>query len=177
MKKALIEIVLFIAFLAIYILQATFFTNFTIAGIKPNLIVIFTLFIGLFAGQNIGVIFGLIFGVYIDIVIGKSVGISGVMLGIVGFLGGYFDKNFSKDSRITIMIMVIGSTIIYELGEYIFEVLRYGIVSELNIFSKILLIEIIYNLLITIIVYPLFQKIGYRIEENIKGRNILTRYF
>lgn len=177
MKKALIQIMLFITFIAIYMLQVGFFSNFTIAGVKPNLIVILTLFIGLFAGQNIGTILGMIFGIYIDIVIGKTVGISGVMLGIVGFLGGYFDKNFSKESRIAIIIMVIGSTIIYEIGEYIFNILNYGVTPEINIFSRILLIETIYNVLITIIIYPIFQKVGYRIEENIKGRNILTRYF
>lgn len=177
MKKVFIQIALFVAFILIYILQSTFFNSFTIAGIKPNIIVIYTLFVGLFAGRNIGTIMGLIFGTYVDIIIGKTVGISSIMLGIVGYLGGYFDKNFSKESRITIIIMVIGSTILYEVGRYIFNILNIGVTPEINVFSKILLVEVIFNVLITIIVYPLFQKIGYRIEDNIKGRNILTRYF
>ena len=35
------------------------------------------------------------------------------MLGVVGLIGGVFDKNFSKESRITIIIMVIVSTFLY----------------------------------------------------------------
>lgn len=50
MKKALLGIVAFLAFILIYILQTNFFTWFTIAGVKPNLVVMLVLFIGLFAG-------------------------------------------------------------------------------------------------------------------------------
>ena len=40
-----------------------------------------------------------------------------------------------------------------------------------------LLIEVIYNTILTIILYPLIQKIGYAIEDVFKGQTILTRYF
>ena len=72
MKKAILIIVLIIAFFIIYFLQANFFSWFTISGIKPNLFVIFILFIGLFAGKKIGAILGLILGLYLDLVIGKT---------------------------------------------------------------------------------------------------------
>ena len=40
-----------------------------------------------------------------------------------------------------------------------------------------LLIEVIYNTLLTIILYPMMQKLGYKIEDIFKGQQILTRYF
>lgn len=52
MKKALTIAILCIVFLLIYLLQINFFSWFTIAGIKPNLYVIYTLFIGLYAGRK-----------------------------------------------------------------------------------------------------------------------------
>ena len=52
----------------------------------------------------------------LDLFIGRKVGITAIMLGTVGFIGGMFDKNFSKESRITIIIMVVASTFIYEIG-------------------------------------------------------------
>ena len=73
--------------------------------------------------------------------------------------------------------MIAGSTIIYELGCYIFNILTLGITAEIFVFSKILLIEVIYNLLIIIIIYPLMQKLGHMLEEVFKTKNILTRYF
>ena len=54
MKKTLIIVSLFIVFLIIYFLQANFFNSFTIAGIKPNLFIVFVLFLGLFSGRKIG---------------------------------------------------------------------------------------------------------------------------
>lgn len=116
-------------------------------------------------------------GIMLDLFIGRKVGITAIMLGVVGLIGGIFDKNFSKESRITIIIMVIVSTLIYEIGAYLIGDLIYGYSLEIVGFIKILAIEIIYNIIITIILYPLIQKFGYAIEEEYKGNKILTRYF
>ena len=177
MKKAGSIALLILAFLIIYFLQANFFTWFTIAGVKPNLFVIYILFIGLFAGKKLGLILGIFFGVYLDIVIGRQIGISGIMLGVIGLLGEYLDKNFSKESRITIMLMIAGSTVIYEVGCYIFNIIALGTSIEILAFIKILLIEVIYNILIAIVIYSLIQRLGHALEEVFKTKNILTRYF
>lgn len=177
MKKAGSILLLVLAFLIIYFLQANFFTWFTIAGVKPNLFVIYLLFIGLFAGKKLGLILEVLFGVYLDIVIGRQIGISGIMFGIIGLLGEYLDKNFSKESRITIMLMIAGSTVIYEVGCYIFNIIALGTSVEILAFIKILLIEVIYNILIAIVIYSLIQRLGHALEEVFKTKNILTRYF
>ena len=177
LKKVLAIICLILAFLIVYILQANFFSWFTIAGVKPNLFIIFILLIGLFAGRKIGVIFGIILGICLDLLIGRTIGISAILLGAVGFLGEHFDKNFSKESRFTIMLMVMGSTFLYEVAGYIYHIFRLGIQFEPYSFIKIALIEVLYNAIIVIIVYPIIQKAGYAIENTFKDKNILTRYF
>ena len=177
MKKALSFILIFITFLIIYFLQSNFFSWFTIAGIKPNLFIIFVLFISLFAGIKVGTASGIIFGLFLDIIIGRSLGVCTVMYGLIGFIGGYFDKNFSKDSRITILLMVITSTLIFEIGNYIYSIIQLSIQVELLSFIKILTVEIIYNTIITIILSGLIQKLGYKLEDIFKGQKILTRYF
>lgn len=177
MKKVISIICLIIAFFIIYFLQANFFSWFTIAGVKPNLFVVFILFIGLFAGKKIGAILGLILGIYLDLLVGRTIGITGIMLSLIGLLGEYLDKNFSKESRLTIMLMVIGTTAIYEIGEYAFHIIRLGVSFELISFLKILLIEMLYNLLIVIIIYPIIQRLGYALENTFKAKSILTRYF
>ena len=109
--------------------------------------------------------------------LGKTVGISALVLGIIGILGEILSKNFSKDSRITMMFMVFGSTVIFEVVAYFINYIIYSINLELVNFIKILVIEVVYNILITIIIYPLIQKFGYYIENEYKGNRILTRYF
>ena len=177
MKKILSIILIIISFLIIYFIQSNLFSWFTIANVRPNLFLIFVLCIGLFSGKKIGLILGIIFGFFLDIVIGRQIGITGIMLGIIGLFGEYLDKNFSKESRITIMLMIATSTAIYEIGCYIFNIFALNINVEILQFIKILLIEIIYNLLITIVIYPLIQRLGHTLEEIFKTKNILTRYF
>jgi rod shape-determining protein MreD len=177
MKKAIIYISLIITFTLIYLLQTSFFTNFTIAGVMPNLIIILMLFIGLYMGRSVGIIYGILFGILIDIWIGRNIGITSIGLALVGFLGGIFDKNFSKDSRITIILMVALTTIIYEVIICILKYITIGINLEAIQTLKILMIEVIYNILLTIILYPLMKNAGYEIESEIKGNRIFTRYF
>lgn len=177
MKRFIINILLILAFIIIYFLHSNLFTWFKIAGVMPNIFVILVLFIGLYANKYMGVVYGIIFGLLIDFFIGKKIGVTAIMLGIVGTIGVLFDKNFSKDNRITLIIMVTIATIIFEIGENLiyYFVMREAI--DILPFIEILLIECLYNAILTIILYPLIQKSGYKIETEYKGNKILTRYF
>ena len=177
MKKLIINISLIIVFIIIYLLQTTFFTSFTIAEIKPNLFIILMLYIGLYMGRSYGIIYGISYGIFIDIWIGRNIGITSICLAFIGLLGGVFDKNFSKDSRITILLMGTICTVLYEVALYILRNIIIGIDAEVIEFLKILLIEVIYNILLLIILYPIMKFTGYEIENEIKGDKILTRYF
>lgn len=177
MRNTVIIIITIIVFLISYFLQVNFFNWFTIGGVSPNLFVIIVLFLGLFAGKRLGIPMGIALGILLDFFTSKKIGISAIMLGVVGGLGGILDKNFSKDSKMTIILMTIAVTAIYEIGVYILNSMIISINIEIIPFIKILLIEILYNIIITIILYPLLQKAGYYIEEAFRGKQILTRYF
>ncbi len=177
MKKILIHVILILTFIFIYLLQTIFFSNFTIAGIMPNLFVILMLYIGLYMGTRIGIIYGIIFGIFIDIWIGKTLGLTSIALAIIGILGGLFDKTFSKDSRITVLLMGVVSTIVYEVILCFMQYIVIGVNIDVLQFIQVLSIEVIYNILLIIILYPLMKLTGYEIESEIKGDRILTRYF
>ena len=124
-----------------------------------------------------GVVYGSITGIFLDLLFEERIGANLIGLSVIGIIATLFDKNFSKDSRITIMFMVFGTTIIFEVVSYFTRYILYSVNVEILYFIKILLVEIVYNILITIIVYPLIQKFGYYIENEYKGNRILTRYF
>lgn len=177
MKKTIINISLIITAILIYFLQSNFFNWFNMAGIMPNLFIIIVLFIGLFGNKTMGTIYGLVIGLVLDLVIGRKVGINSIGLGLIGFLATVFDKNFSKDSRMTIMVMVVVATIIFEIVSYLLNYIFVAMNIEMLNFIKILVIEIIYNLMLVIILYPFMQKFGYYMENEYKGNKILTKYF
>ena len=87
------------------------------------------------------------------------------------------DKNLSKDSKITVILLVMGATAGFEISIYVYKSMSIPMNIEIWEFIKILIVEIIYNALITIILYPLMQKLGYKMEEIFKNPQILTRYF
>ena len=75
------------------------------------------------------------------------------------------------------MVMVVVATAIFEVLSYLLNYIFVSINLEILNFVKILLVEIVFNLILTIIVYPLIQKFGYYIENEYKGNSILTKYF
>ncbi len=177
MRKLVINVFLILTSLIIYYLQSNFFTWFNISGIMPNLFIVLVLFIGLFASRTMGTVYGIIIGLILDLVLGNKIGVNAVTLGIIGFLAGVFDKNFSKDSRMTIMLMTISATLLVEGANYLIKYVLLSANVEIFSFIEILIVEIIYNCILTIILYPLIQKSGYYIENEYKGNKILTRYF
>lgn len=124
-----------------------------------------------------GIICGVIVGLLLDIFIGKSVGTSAIMLGIIGIMGVVLNKNFSKDSRLTVILMMVSSTLVYEIGTFIINFFIFSYDVVIWNFIRILLIETLYNAILTIILYPLMQRIGFSLEEIYKENKILTRYF
>ena len=173
MKKILIHTLLIITFIIIYLLQSIFFSHFTIAGVMPNIFIILMLYIGLYMGRTMGIVYGVIYGIFIDIWIGRNLGVTSISLALIGLISGMLDKTLSKDSRITVIMMGAICTIIYEVSLYFIQYMALGINIEVLNFIKILFVEVIYNILLIIILYPLMKVTGYEI----KGDIILTRYF
>ena len=176
-KKFFINLTLILIGFFIYFLQADFFSWFTISGIKPNLFVIYILFIGLFGNRSMGIIYGAVCGICLDLLYEANVGINITGLVLIGILAILFNKNFSKDSRITIMLMMAALTIFYEVFSYVASYVIFSTNFELLYFIKILLVEVAYNVVLTVILYPAMQKFGYYIENTYTGNKILTRYF
>lgn len=96
MKKVLSILIIFITFVIIYFLQANFFSWFNIAGIKPNLFIIFALYLGVYMGKVYGISIGIVLGLLLDFIIGKAIGINATILGIAGLLRRISYKKFFK---------------------------------------------------------------------------------
>ena len=170
----LVAIILFIIFIILYFLQANVFSGLTIAGIKPNLFVIFILVIGLFGNNFLAILFGIICGIWLDSLYSEVIGVSSAMFCLIGFIATWFDSLWSKDEKISIVIMVIISTFIYEFGAYFINSIILEFDMELLAFFKILAIEELYNVLLTIIFFGLIKKWGYAMERKLKRNNMYT---
>ena len=170
----IISIVLFIVFQLLYFLQTNIFPLIPIAGITPNLFVIFIIFIGLYGNNFLSMLYGIICGIWIDSLYGEVIGISSAMFCLIGFIATWFDTLWSKDEKISIIIMVILSTLFFEFGSYFIKSIILDFELEVKIFFKILFLEELYNVLLTIIFFGLIKKLGYIMERKLKRNNMYT---
>ena len=177
MKKFLSIFLIIIIFLIIYFLQANVFNGFKIFNVKPNLFIIFAMLIGLFLGREYGFIWGVVLGLILDLFIGRNIGTNSISLGIVGFMAGVLEKNFSNESRFTIMIFTIMLTFLSETVTYVMQIILNSGSINLVEFIKIILIEILYNVIIVIIIYPTFQRLGKYLEGVFYDRNKTIHYY
>lgn len=143
----------------------------------PNLFVLLVLFIGLFIGNKMGIVFGLLFGIILDALYGRTIGTSAVFLAIVGYLGELFDRNFSKDNRIMIIVMSVISTTAYEICVYMVNIFAYKASIEIPTFIFNIVIENIFNVFLIIIFYSGIRKLGYYLSNNFNEKEFQTRYF
>ena len=111
---------------------------------------------------------------FIDLTYADVVGITPAMLCLVGFVATWFDSLWSKDERISIIIMVILSTFIFEFGSYFLKSIILEFEIEAKIFFKILFFEELYNILLTIIFFGLIKKLGYMMERKLKRSNMYS---
>ena len=176
MKKTISILVAFLMFFTIYFLQLNFFSWFNIAGVKPNLFIVLILCIGLFMGKRVAIPLGFVIGMYIDLLTKGDIGASAISFCLIGFVASFFKKNFSKDGKITFLLMVGIGTLIYETVICLLNVVKN--LSGMQIFGciKIVFIEVLFNVLLTIILYPLISKIGEILDNVFGNKKIQTRY-
>ena len=175
-RKILSVIAIILTFFIIYFAQINFFSWFNIAGIKPNLFVVLILFVGLFMNKKLAAVCGFILGLYLDVLTNKQVGISAALFAFIGYIAGFLDKTFSKESKITIILMVLGSTFAYETVLYVYTSIFNKIPLDILGFMRILLIELLFNCLLTIILYPMIRNLGIISERIFKESKINTGY-
>ena len=123
-------------------------------------------------GSGISVILGLI----LDYISGRFLGLYAITFAIIALFGSILNKNFSKEHRITIMVMVMAMTFFSEFMIYIFQCIKFSADIELLSFLKIILVEMIYNVILTIILYPIIIKAGSKIEKIMFDKKSYIKY-
>ena len=75
------------------------------------------------------------------------------------------------------MLMTMGATFVYEVLIYIIRIIMYDTTIEIFPFIEILLLEIIYNAILTIILYPILKSAGIYLWQNFTKIKGFTGYY
>jgi len=123
-----------VLFLIGLILQSTLFSRLTVAGVKPDLILIFVIFYALLHGSREGALVGLMGGLLQDLLFGQNIGINALSKIVVGYLFGTLEKKIYKENLLIPMVVVFLGTF---LNETILYLLRMADGPVLNFFTSV----------------------------------------
>ena len=75
------------------------------------------------------------------------------------------------------MLIAFGATLICEIISYLIQIIIFKLSIEILTFTKIVVIEALYNVILVIIIYPLIEKFGEVLTKIFKEKNIFTKYY
>ncbi len=149
----------------LFLLQNCVFTQFHTAGIVPNLILLITSIYGFMHGEKAGIIAGFLLGIMFDIFYGDIIGLHALILMYIGFINGKFcGIYYPEDIKLPLGLIFL-SNVSFGLLNYVFEFLIRGRLHFSYYFVHIILPEIFYTMLVTIVIYPLIVLIYNAFEK------------
>lgn len=154
--------------LGCFILQCSVFNSISFAGIIPNLMIILTSSFGFMRGEKEGLWIGFFCGLLCDIFFGSFLGFYALILMYIGYLNGKFCRIFyPEDIKLPLALIVI-SDISYGVICYCLLFLLRGRFNFPYYFTRVILPETVYTIVVTMFLYPLILKVNQMLEAKEK---------
>ncbi len=154
-----------VAVILIFILQCTWVNAIALADITPNLPVMFTASIGFMRGKKEGMTVGILFGLLIDLFYCDVFGVNVLIFMYLGYINGVFNKQFFPEDVRLPLILIGAGDLMYCISIYL---LRFLFRSKLGLgeyFLQIMVPEMIYTVLVSIILFKPIYSICSKFDE------------
>lgn len=148
-----------------FLLQSTVFQAIAIADVVPNILLIVTVFIGYTRGRKRGLACGLVCGLLTDIYFESVIGFCGLLYMGIGYLNGYAHKIYFRDNYTMPVLLVAVSDFIYGFCYYVFMFLLRNRRDFFFYLRRIILPELIYTVVVSIVLYKVLHAIYSRLEN------------
>ncbi|MBQ6553616.1 MAG: rod shape-determining protein MreD [Firmicutes bacterium] len=158
----------FLSLLFNLVLQSTVLQSITLAGIKPNLMLIAIVSVSCLRGENEGAVYGFFGGLLQDCYFSTYIGSITFLYMLIGYCCGLLLKSFYRENFILPMGIAAGATVVYNFLYYTINVLLRGYTDIVYYTGRIILPETVYNALAMIVVYNLFVRVNNYLEESEK---------
>lgn len=133
----------------------------------------YAIFLGISFNKYIGYSLTVVMGLILDLIIGEYLGIYAIGLSVTALVANIMKNKISDINRITTVTLTIILTIVYNLVIYVLSITAMDSNIMVIQFLKVVIIEIIYNSLLTILIYPILKKTTDKIQEIFEFKNIL----
>lgn len=169
------RLLVYIAFVIVcFLLQCTVFKWWSLANISPNLLIVLISSIGFMRGKKEGLLIGFFSGLLIDICYGDLKGFYALVYMYIGYLNGFFQSVFYDVDLKLPMILITVSDFVFGLVMYAFMFALRNRTDFLYYLSRVIIPEVVYTVVITIVLYRLILIVNRKLEASEKrsaGRN------
>lgn len=158
-------IVSFLLVISCFVLQSTVFKSIAFGGIIPNLMIALTASFGFMRGEKAGILFGFFCGLLADIFFGSVIGLYAMIYMYIGYANGKFNMIFYPEDIKLPLALIFVSDMAYGLLSYIILFLMRGRFHFTYYLIHIILPEMVYTIVVTLIFYPFLLWINKKLED------------
>lgn len=168
MKGIKRKIITAIIIITCFLLECMFFRKLSFASIAPNLLIIVTSSFGFMRGKKEGMFVGFFSGLLYDVFFSKLIGFYALIFMLLGYANGFFRHIFYAEDIKLPLILISVSDFLYGHIIWIFMfVMRSKFIYRYYLMN-IIIPELIYTILVTLILYQLILHINQKLEAEEK---------
>lgn len=164
-KRPLITICIVIV---CFLLECTVFQKLSFASITPNLLIIATSSFGFMRGKKAGMLVGFLSGIITDIFFGDLIGFYALIYMVLGYVNGFFKRIFYPEDIKLPLFLISASDFILENIVFLFLFVMRSRFDYFYYLGHIMIPELIYTVLVTLVLYQLILKANQRLEAEEK---------
>ena len=162
MKRIIFNILMIIL---AFTVQNCIFPLLPFLSASPNLLLILTFSFGFIHGKEAGMYYGLLSGLLMDLFYSGPFGFYTLIFVYVGYVNGICTRYYYEDYITLPLILSVVNDLAYNLDIYVF---RFLIRKRLGIgyyFMNLMLPEIIFTVVTTLLIYRIFLMFNRHLEE------------
>ena len=159
----------FVMMIILYLIQTTIFNKITVAGIKPNVVIILVVLIGYKSGKIPGMLMGFFMGLFLDLTESDYIGYYSLIYLIIGYLVGFSNKLYTNDSTLIPLGLVGASDFMLNFLIFITGFLLRNRLDLPYYMMRIILPEVVYTIIVSVLLYRIMDYIYVKLETIGKG--------
>ncbi len=167
-KQVLLNVLLI---LLAFTIQNCVFPLLPFLAATPNLLLILTFSFGFIHGKNAGMFYGMLSGLLLDLFYSGPFGFYSLVYVYIGYINGIFTKYYYEDYITLPLILSVFNELGYSMYVYVLRFLIRGRLDLPYYFRNIILPEIIFTVITTLLVYRLFLSASRRLVDMGKRRD------
>ncbi len=164
MRNVLKCICIFILFIIAVFIQLFIFDNMQLFGVKPNLILICVIVVGLYTNIYSSTVFSFFAGIVVDLLFGGN-GMFTISYTIVGMLLGYINGDYMKENYLSIILITALSVTLFEVVQYVQSMIILSQYISFIFLIKQVILSILLNTVLVFIICFIFGKIVSLIDK------------